>query len=267
MASGNNILSADRQVRSPTVAGSFYPDNPKELTSLLKNYFSQTKKIINKEIKALIVPHAGYIYSGQTAAWGYKQLANDQENKHFVLIGPSHFANFNGLINCSYNFWGTPLGQIKHVPAFDKNIDIYNLPFDHEHCLEVQLPFLQYLYQNFSITTFLTGFDVNNEESADFLFKDYPQSIFIISSDLSHYLPDRQARNIDKKTIEAILKFDNSYLLSGDNLACGAMGILILMGMAKKEKWQSKLLYYDTSATFSGDKNTVVGYSSIVFYK
>lgn len=262
MESGNNI-------RKPAVAGSFYPDNKEELISQLKEYFEKTKNIIiDGKIKALIVPHAGYIYCGQTAAWGYRQLSNAFSNPHVVLIGPSHHYPFTGLASSSTNFWQTPLGRVRHIPIkkqtglISTNENFHTL----EHSLEVQIPFLQHVYNNFSISCFLTGDNPNPDKVSEYFLKNYSPSIFIISSDLSHYLPEEIAKIKDKKTIEAILKMDKEYFLSEENTACGMMGILILMAMAKKNKWQSKLLYYDTSATALGDESAVVGYAAIGFY-
>lgn len=260
MASGDKI-------RRPVVADSFYPDNPWKLKSLLENYFSNTKRVINEKIKALIIPHAGYIYSGQTAAWGYNQLPKTGK-KHFVLIGPSHFYPFSGLKSAKSNLWETPLGKVKQIPVEKEDMQIFldETPHLPEHSLEVQLPFLQYLFEDFSISCFLTGDQIESEKVAQYFLNNFSSSVFIISSDLSHFLPEQQAKIKDQKTIEKVLKLDKNYFLEEENVACGEKGILILTAMAKKKNWKGRLLYYDTSATTSGDKSSVVGYSSIGFY-
>lgn len=264
MAFGNNI-------RFPSVSGSFYPEKKEELNFLLKSFIENTKeKLSNVDIKALILPHAGYIYSGQTAAWGYRQLPKKVKTPHFVLIGPSHHYSFNGIVGSSSFFWATILGKIKQVLPEKNNSQLIfdDQPHFSEHCLEVQLPFLQYLYkENFSISCFLTGSKVDLWETAIFFLKNYSSSIFIISSDLSHDLPDKAAREKDGKTIKAILRLDGDYFSAEENIACGMMGILILMIMAKKEGWKCKLIHYDTSSTTSGDKSAVVGYVATAFYK
>lgn len=257
------------EIRKPAVAGSFYPDDQEELISQLNGFFKNTKKIIaGRSLKALIVPHAGYVYSGQTAVWGYRQLPPKLNNPHFVLIGPSHSYYFEGLVSSSDGNWETPLGKIscREANKIDKQININDEPHTFEHCLEVQLPFLQLLYDKFSISSFLTGDQIDYSDAAKYFLKDYPSSLFIISSDLSHYLPEEEAREKDKKTIEEILKLKTDYLLSSDNAACGVRGILILLEMAKIKKWQPKLFYNDTSASYSGDTSKVVGYTSIGFY-
>jgi AmmeMemoRadiSam system protein B len=245
-------------IRPPSFAGTFYPADKNELQTTLSNFFQNSQKIIppGKNIKALIVPHAGFLYSGQTAAWGYRQLS---QNRHFVLIGPSH--RFE-LAASSARFWQTPLGRVKHLPASPIN-DPAHLP---EHCLEVQLPFLQSLYPQLSVTCFLTSVPPNLPKTASWLSAQYPKSTFIISSDLSHYLPQSQAAKKDQNTIQAILNLDSQYFLHEENTACGMIGILLLMHLAKLQKWQSQLVCYDTSATASGDPAAVVGYAAIAFY-
>jgi AmmeMemoRadiSam system protein B len=256
--------------RPPEVAGSFYPEDKKDLSYLLKKFFDGAKEIhSDKQIKALIVPHAGYIYSGETAAWGFAQLPKQVDRQHFVLIGPSHHYPFTGLVSSSSNFWSTPLGKLRHIipSQIDEQIIINSQPHMPEHCLEVELPFLQFIYgDKISISCFLTGTQVKMENAADFFLRNYPSSIFIISSDLSHYLPQNQAQEKDKKTIETILKLDRNYFLTEENTACGAIGILILLSMAQKRNWQRKLIYYATSAAASKDESAVVGYASIGFY-
>lgn len=262
-------MESGNDVRLPTVAGTFYTDDRKELIKQLEEFFGHTRRIIrNKKIKALIVPHAGYIYSGLTASWGYKQLFQNSNNNHFVLIGPSHHYHFEGIVASQSKTWQTPLGLIQHIsPKTNKGISVGNLQHAIEHSLEVQLPFLQYLYEDFSITSFLTGYSVNFEDAALYLINNFSNSIHIISTDLSHYLPDSIARGTDKKTIGAILKSDFNYFLENDNIACGITGINIILTVAQKKGWKSKLVYYDTSATESKDTSAVVGYAAICFYE
>jgi len=260
-------------IRKPAVAGSFYPaDNP-GLTLMLQTFFKKTKRIVsNKEkIKAIMVPHAGYIYSGQTAAWGYGQLAKEFNNPDFILIGPSHQAFFPGLAADFLDFWETPLGRIKQEATVDPSINIFSDKRPHlvEHCLEVQLPFIQFLYGNKinHIGAYLTGYQLEHNKTADFFLKHYFKSLFIISSDLSHYLPQNEASLKDKKTIRAILNLDQNYFAKQENTACGQEGILVLLAMAKRKKWQRRLVFYDTSGRVSGDQSAVVGYCSIIFYE
>ena len=256
------------KIRNPPVLGSSYPEDKETLKSLLKKFFSKAKESsVKKKIKALIVPHAGYMFSGQTAAYGYSYLPKT-EKQHFVLIGPTHSYYFDGLASSSCLFWQTPLGKVKQIPIESiSNKILTNDQYHHqEHCLEVQLPLLQYLFHDFSVTCLLTGQKIDFKKTTSFLLKSFPNSIFIFSSDLSHYLPQKLAQIKDYKTIDKILDLDEEYFLSEENVACGSVGIVLLVTMAKKAKLQGKLLYYDTSATTSGDKSSVVGYTAMGFF-
>ena len=226
-------------------------------------------KVDDKKIKALISPHAGYIYSGQTATWGYRQLSDRLINPHFVLIGPSHNYGFEGMAANSALYWQTPLGQVKQIPSYDsdKNIFAYDEVHKQEHSVEVQIPFLQHLYQKLSVSCFLTGQSMDFHKVSNWLLEKFPKNIFIFSSDLSHYLPLEKAEEKDKKTIDAVLQLDDKYFLENENTACGAIGLLLLMKMAGKMNWQRKLIHYETSLNVSDDEEAVVGYSSIAFYE
>lgn len=255
------------RIRKPAFSGSFYPESPEELTFLLDKFFENTKRFVKGDIKALIVPHAGYIYSGQTAAFGFKQLKVGS-GKHFILIGPSHHFSFNTLVLDNNNHWETPFGKVEHsIPKIkDREIIIDSQPHIQEHCLEVEIPFLQYLFKDFSISCLLTGYGIDIKKTTKCLLETFSGSTFIISSDLSHYLPHSLAEKTDKKTIEKILDLEEEYFLNEENVACGAIGIAILLEMAKTKKWKGELIKYDTSATASHDKSAVVGYASIAFH-
>lgn len=208
---------------------------------------------MNSELRALIVPHAGYFYSGQTAAWGYAQWPKNLVNPHFILLGPSHQYPLFTLTGSSYNFWQTPLGLVPQKPLGAINDAAHKF----EHCLEVQLPFLQYLYKKFSVTCLLTG---ENTVS----FRRMPESILIVSSDLSHYLSQEEANGLDRETINKIINKEKNF---SEHAACGITGIKMLLKLVRKNNWEGKLIYYDTSATVSGDRGRVVGYAAIGFYE
>lgn len=255
--------------RNSVVAGSFYPGDPKELRVMLEGFFRWTKKLPqSNKLKALIVPHAGYVYSGQTAAWGYRQIIK-RVKQHLVLVGPSHHFPFAGLAGSTASAWMTPLGKVtQRPPPAEPGLVVLNDEIHApEHNLEVQLPFLQYHLKDFSISCFLTGTSVNAEQATSYLLAHFSKSFFVFSSDLSHYLPDNQARTTDRATIEAILTGDTKFLCSQENLACGLVGILVLLTMAKEENWKAKLITYTTSAAAFGQKAEVVGYASIGFFK
>jgi len=264
------------KVRPPAVAGAFYPSDPKELRKLVKKFLSRVKlPKIESEVKALIVPHAGLVYSGQTAAYGYAALKDAkkicEKPLNFILLGPSHRVGFEGMAQDRHKWWETPLGKAKcyQLPVPSRQLVNDSRPHMGEHCLEVQLLFLQTLFKKFTITPLLTGFDVNSQKLAELLTTSYQllaTSILIVSSDLSHYHPQDIAERIDQKTIQAILDLDTKTLEKEECEACGKTGILTAVYMAKKLGWKPKLLHYETSGDVTADFSQVVGYASVGFY-
>lgn len=261
-------------IRKPAVAGQFYPENPEALNQALAGFFQPTnRRSFSGQIKALLVPHAGYSYSGQTAAWGYRQLPKTLTSAasppSFVLIGPSHHHPFNQLVADNHTFWQTPLGSIHHLipQPVSKLVTLAATPHQAEHCLEIQLPFLQFLYPTFSMTGFLTGQAVDLTATTTYLLNQYPHSLFIISSDLSHYLSLSQTRIIDAHTQSALTRLDAAYFANQSLSACGHWAIAILLTMAKLKHWRLKIIYTDTSATASTNTDQVVSYLSAVLYE
>ncbi|MFZ5845732.1 MAG: AmmeMemoRadiSam system protein B [Patescibacteria group bacterium] len=254
--------------RKAAAGGSFYPNQKKELRQMLAQFFAKTHRlVVADKLRALIVPHAGYSFSGQTAAWGFRQLPRGEKSLHLVLLGPSHYVVFSGLAASGAIVWETPLGKIKQLAptVLDEPVVVDNRPHLPEHSLEVETPFLQYCLPAFSLTCLLTGEVLNWEAAADYLEQHFPHSLFVVSSDLSHHLPQKVAQEQDKATIAAILAGDVEYLLSKDNAACGLKAILILIALAKRLGWQGQLLAYDTSARASGETRAVVGYAALAF--
>jgi len=255
-------------IRPMQFAGSFYPSSSLELESMIEAFLKNaTPQKPDGKIQAIISPHAGYIYSGLVAAYGYKLLQNNQY-KEVILLGPSHQVPCQGLAICDFNEWETPLGN---VPVSKNNesilkykmVQLLNKAHIAEHSIEVQLPFLQTVLKKFSILPITTGSIEKHKEVAETLNKYSKDTTFIIvSSDLSHYLPYDDAQRIDNKTTESIL--DGELDISHDR-ACGADGILILMHLAKMNNWKATLLDYRNSGDTAGDKQAVVGYASIAF--
>lgn len=259
-------------LRLPQFAGTFYPDEPQILKEMIEDFLHQATLERSKiQPKAIIVPHAGYIYSGQVAAYGFKILENYQYQK-VILLGPSHHFSFQGLILSPKGFWETPLGKIeclsqKDFQELQNNNEIIVSEEIHqpEHCLEVELPYLQTVLQNFKIIPFLTG-ELKIKIIArilESLIDD--QTLLVISSDLSHYHSYHEAQQLDKVTIDAILDNDIERLEEYGE-ACGKTGIEILMAIAQKKNWQPKLLKALNSGDVTGDKSQVVGYASIGYY-
>ncbi len=269
--------------RPAAFAGSFYPEDPKELQETIKKYLNEVEiEKIKGDIKALIVPHAGYQYSAPIAAFGYKAIQQSAVSGHLsdiTLIGPSHRTPFSNFALCDFDTWKTPLGKVKvsqknKKMQMNEHFSAINEAHMFEHSIEVQLPFLQtVLKRDFQITPILTGKFDDYKEAAGVVKKlTDDETLLIISSDLSHYLPYEEAQRIDKVTISKIL---NSCLskpqqkqvksrISSES-ACGASGINITVELAKQLGWKAKLLDYRNSGDTAGDKDQVVGYAAIVF--
>lgn len=264
-----------KRVRKAEFAGMFYPGDKNVLKRLLGELFSNSRtgnskgenknKFSNSNLKALIVPHAGYIYSGEVAAKGYS-LIPVERYQHHVVIGPSHRHYFLGVAGSPDNLWETPLGFVNQIPwgsVVDSRLH------EGEHSVEVQLPFLQYVYgsKDFSVTCLLTGVLTDVKGFAMNLSQKFRNSFIVVSSDFSHYLTDSLARATDEKSLEAIKNLDSGYFLETQESACGSVGIAILIELAKILGWIPSVIAYDTSAKTSGDFSSVVGYACVGFYE
>lgn len=251
-------------MRKPAVAGMFYPGNKEELKKSVHGFLQAGKEIKFKgELKALIVPHAGYVYSGIVAGAGFRLLAgkNVRHYKKVILLGPSHQIYFSGAAIAAEDF-ETPLGTVKvgEVSSWLKEELIVKLPEAHrkEHCLEVELPFLQETLSKFELYALVLG-EVDEKLLAAAIRKFVDDNtLIVVSSDLSHYLPYETAVRKDKETINKILNFDLSHFE-----ACGERPIRVLMHLAKSLNWKPILLDYKNSGDTAGDKNRVVGYTAI----
>ncbi len=255
----------------PCVAGKFYPDSTKLLRHDILAMLADAKD--KKDLtppKAIITPHAGYIYSGSIAASAYACLTKlKNQIKRVVILAPSHRYPIDGLATTAADFYLTPLGQI----AIDQKtltkislpyVNIINEAFGVEHSLEVQLPFLQLTLETFSLLPLLVGF-AETTQIAQVLetLWDGPETLIVISSDLSHYNPYQVAQTIDKRTAQAIMALDPDGFTSDD--ACGATAIKGLLLVAAKK--QMKVLQVDlrNSGDTAGPKNNVVGYGAFHF--
>jgi len=258
--------------REMSVAGSFYPDSADEL----KRYFEHFNKILedNKiEIKdksrMIIVPHAGYVYSGFTANMAYKVLQNSNIKK-FVVIGPSHRVAFEGISICEANYYDTPFGEIKAdldiLKTIKKEFSLHNIAEAHfEHSTETQFPFLKYYIKDVEIVELVYSKANSADISAviDFILAKYDYGI-IISTDLSHFYDLEQAKKLDNICLNALNDLDINILNRGCE-ACGKKGVEAVMLSATKLNMVHKLLDYRTSADFSKDESRVVGYMSGYF--
>lgn len=277
-----------KTIRKAQFASYFYPENPQNLKIDLLSYFPQTPSVNNSNSQILIVPHAGYFYSGQIAASAYATLRN-RDIKNVILLGVSHTSYFPEIISDPHDFWETPLGKVpvNHDIAakisVKSHLDLLENPHDGEHSLEVQVPFLQtVLREGFQIVPILISearFS-NLENLASHLASILnPQTILVISSDLSHYPSAKVAEKVDQITLDSILSLNcekftttTSELLTRNYLhletcACGANAIEVAMLVASKLQLTARILKYANSSRVSGDNEKVVGYASLSFSK
>lgn len=256
-------------VRLPAVAGSFYPEHPHTLQAMIDGYI-QPLAPVDKVPKAIIVPHAGYIYSGAVAASAYARLQSGHDTlKRVILLGPSHKVSFTGLALSHATAFRTPLGDI---PLDNQAItSLAHLPFvDYldkahlfEHSLEVQLPFLQIMLDSFHLIPIVAG-DCPAEQIEQVLelFYGAPDTLIVISSDLSHFHDYATAQRLDKKTSEKIEQLDYQHL--DYDSACGRVPISGLLALAKSKSLHVKTIDLRNSGDTAGDKSRVVGYGAYV---
>lgn len=261
--------------RPAAVAGMFYPENPKELSTLIRAQLQGQVKDTARAVpvKALIVPHAGLIYSGPVAASAYRLLqASDPPLRRVLLLGPSHRVAFTGMaipeLDCEA--FETPLGRIPLDTAYMQKIfkagllQTNNAAHALEHSLEVQLPFLQTVLGHFELVPVVVG-DASTREVEDLLqtAMEESETLIVISSDLSHYHPYEQARRIDSETCAEITQLHP--VLDGEQ-ACGCRGVNGLLALADRAGLQPELLDYRNSGDTAGSRDQVVGYAAFRFH-
>lgn len=257
--------------RLPAVAGQFYSDDPETLRREVNRCLAEGTEPAEQVPKALIAPHAGYIYSGRIAGRVYASLASQADRiRQVVLLGPSHHAAFRGLAASSASAFRTPLGDV----AVDQDAIVKTLTLPrvatldeahrNEHCLEVQLPFLQMVLDQFSIVPLLVGEGSAEEVCAilDALWGGEETRI-VISSDLSHYRPYDQARALDQAAAEAIEALDLRAL--ADEQACGCRPIRGMLLAAKHHGLRCKTVDLRNSGDTAGRRDRVVGYGGFIF--
>lgn len=260
-------------MRSPAVAGTFYPADIELLRREVRSFLNAvsstvTRTKIDQSPKALIVPHAGYRYSGMTAASAYAMIDPSIVTR-IVLLGPAHRVHVEGLALPESEFFATPLGKVKlELETMQKlsalsQVERNENAHAHEHSIEVHLPFLQTILKDFSLIPLVVGHASANEvaEVLEMLWGG-SETLILISSDLSHFLPDGQARLTDQDTLQHIL-FKTP--LHSYQQACGAVIINGLLLAARHHSLDPVLLSTSNSGDSSGDRSRVVGYASVAF--
>jgi len=280
-----SITQSSTIERPPAVAGSFYSGDSAELAFTVEHHLKNVSPIpeINGQIIALIVPHAGLIYSGQIAAFCYKLLEKSQV-KRVVLCGPSHRHGFDGLsVYGSDVTWKMPTGNVpcnnylcNKLIGYNKKISMIEQAHKREHCLEVQLPYLQAVINDLQIVPVIMGYPTNENINlmADALTS-LPldeNNVMIASTDWQHYRPASEGWPIDSLGISCLEKMDPDrlakYLNEKKVEMCGGGTTVAVMKAAMNKGANSvKILRYGDSGDISGDKNSVVSYVAAVLYK
>lgn len=266
-------MSRSDRVRPAAVAGFFYPGDAAELRTLVAELLSSAAPAPPRgpAPKAIIAPHAGYVYSGPIAASSFAALAPAApELRRVVLIGPSHRVRVRGVALPAAESFETPLGA---VPVDGEAVaDLARLPqvevdaaaHADEHSLEVELPFLQLLCGPFQLVPLLVG-QADGEQVAEVLERSWggPETAIVVSSDLSHYLPAAEAERVDRGTASQILALGGPL---HPHQACGALPINGLLVAARRQGLVPRLLDLRHSGDTAGDRSQVVGYGAWAFH-
>ena len=258
-------------IRQAAVAGSFYPGDAQTLLHNIQAFLHAALADTEQSTpKAIIVPHAGYIYSGQTAALAYAQLLPARNIiKRVILLGPVHRVPVRGLALADVDGFATPLGELEidqdAIATISALPQIVHSKAAHaqEHSLEVQLPFLQMVLADFKLVPLAVG-DATPAAVAEVLELLWggPETLIVISSDLSHYLPYRLAQRVDDETVAHILALQPALT---HQQACGGTAVNGLLLAAQQHQLQVKLLDVCNSGDTAGDKERVVGYAAFAF--
>lgn len=256
--------------RKSVVNGHFYPNTKEEIEEFIKAFNKQSFKCEFKNIKAIIVPHAGYIYSGFTANSAYK-LASSQNYKRIVVIGPSHRVPFEGASVSTYESYQTPLKNLKIDEEFAQKLKEdfaftgFNDACHKEHSTETQMPFVAHYFPDTKVVEIVYS-KLDFKELAKLVDSvlHEEQTLLVISTDLSHFHELKKANELDNICIEAIKNRDINTLEKGCE-ACGMTGVKALLQVCEKNGLNSQILNYTTSAERSKDESSVVGYVSAVF--
>lgn len=271
-------------IRKPSVAGQFYPDSPDELRRMIDSFMTQVNlsNDVSGKIHGLIVPHAGYVYSGKRAAAAYKYIQN-KSYLNITVISPSHREFFDFVSVYKGEGYKTPLGMIERCTDFDDIIRTFNgislseAGHRYEHALEVQLPFLQITQKTpFRLLPIVMGNqDENNinilSEFLKIIKASDPDMLIVASSDLSHFHSAGAATNMDGEWIQSMHEFDvkklKNLFFSETCEACGGGGIIALMDSLENSRNRITVTGYSHSGEINYDNSSVVGYTSAVIWE
>ena len=246
-------------------------DSPNRLQKDLETYLSQATPPEIANVRALVAPHAGYVYSGGVAAFAYKLLGEQPAlPKRIYLLGPAHRVPFHGVAMTNFRAFKTPLGdhpldteKIQQLVASSKVCNTLSAPHTPEHCLEVHIPFIQTVCPSVPVVPMLFG-QVDPVIVGKVLNKTLePGDLIIVSSDLSHFHENEKAHTLDRQFLDALLAGDLAGVAHGE--ACGNAPAIALMTVAQQQGWEPHLLDYRTSGDVTGEMRQVVGYAAVAY--
>lgn len=248
------------EVRAPVVAGLFYPDDPSELAGAVDALLDLAEPRTATDVRALVAPHAGYVYSGPVAASAFRLAPRAAS---VALLGPSHFVPLQGLAVSEADAWATPLGEVRVAPdlraaALGSGAVVDDAPHARDHALEVELPFLQRVCSDgLEILPIAVGRTAPESVAALIEALD---ALVVVSTDLSHYLDHTAARRRDQETADAVVRREPGEIR--DDAACGVHALRGLVEHARQLGLELELLDLRTSADTAGDADRVVGYGA-----
>lgn len=279
-----STASSDNNIKKPNVSGQFYSSDPKELSAQVDRMIAEAGvEPYSTPIQIIVAPHAGYYYSGNVAGHSFKAVSRQKYNT-IVILAPSHFYGFGGISIWDHGGFETPLGVVdvdedfaKSLTGEHQQISYDPKAFAKEHSLEVEIPFLQKTFTEFKLVPVIIG-QPSPQLLAEFAQKlnkvigSRDDVLIVASTDFSHYHDDTFARKMDLRTIEAIKNQDAERIYrecrSGEMEMCGCFPVITSLLLAKiRGLTEVDVLKYANSGDVSGQKDSVVGYGAIVFYK
>jgi MEMO1 family protein len=271
-------------VRRASVAGTWYPDDPARLVSHLDGYLARAPVADPAgRLRAIVVPHAGLMYSGPVAAYAYN-VARRHQHSAIVLVGPSHFVPFRGVSIWPDGEWETPLGPVAverdlAAALAGMSAEIIELPAAHgrEHSLEMQMPFIAHVLPDVPIVPMVMGQQTRETAFAlgtalaQVLASHAPDALLVVSSDLSHYEDANTAAALDRHVIQHVERLDADGLMGAletePRHACGGGPMVAVLAAARRlGATGARLLQYADSGDVSGDKSSVVGYMAAAIW-
>jgi len=234
----------------------WYPQEKEELEKEINKFLAEKPDKKISKINGLIVPHAGYEFSGKIAGKAFSLIKNQKINKA-IIIGPSHYLPLSGVLTSNKNKWETSLGDVNIFKT-----DFKAAKIEQEHSIDNQVPFLQELGIR-EILPLIIG-EITNEQAVEIAEKlSKIPALYVFSTDLSHFLPYEKAVKKDEETIKLIENLDLQNFHNID--ACGFYPLLVMMHLSKLKSWKPSLIEYKNSGDVTGEKTSVVGYASFWF--